>query len=340
MFNSLSSHRLRRRELIAAPFAAQIALTGCSGKRPPATERLVTVVKTNDYSADLTVIIRRLLVEHKVAVRGKKVLLKPNLVEFSSTAPINTDPVFVAAVRDAFQAAGAAQVLIAEGPGHRRITMELAEGAGFFDAIPNFEKSFVDLNLDDVSLTRMVNPSSTLNQLYLPKTAMACDLLVSLPKMKTHHWVGATLAMKNLFGLVPGGVYGWPKNVLHWAGIDEAVVDLYRLFPNQFCIVDGIEGMQGNGPILGARKHAGVIVAGAHPPSVDATCCQIMGINPSRIKYLDLVSRTTGWRLSDIRQIAERTRSVYVPFDLPPGFEGVRLEAERIEERSAGRVVV
>jgi uncharacterized protein (DUF362 family) len=303
-----------------------IPLAACSRKPdPPGPEHLVSVIRASDYAADLTGIVRAILAEHKVEVRDKRVLLKPNLVEFSAGAPINTNPVFVAAVYEAFQAAGAAQVWIAEGPGHRRITMELADAAGFFTAIPGFEKCFVDLNLDEVVLRRIAEPSSSLTKLYLPRTAFACDLLVSLPKMKTHHWVGATLSMKNLFGLVPGGVYGWPKNVLHWAGIDESIVDLHQLFPRQFAIVDGIEAMQGNGPILGVTKHAGVVVAGAYPPSVDATCCQIMGIDPGMIKYLDLVSRKTGWRWHDVRQIGELTRAVHTPFDLPPGFERLRL---------------
>ncbi len=241
---------LRRRDLL---LAAPVALAACSQlsfrERAPQPERLVSVVRAASYSDDLAAAVQRVLTEHKVAVRGKRVVLKPNLVEFSAGAPVNTHPVFVAAVYEAFQEMGAAKVTIAEGPGHRRITMDLAEGAGFFRAMPDFEKRFVDLNLDDVAARRLWKPFSTLTELYLPKTALECDLLVSLPKMKTHHWVGATLSMKNLFGLVPGGVYGWPKNVLHWAGIDECVADLHQLFPNQFCIVDGIEGMQGNGPI-------------------------------------------------------------------------------------------
>ena len=121
-----------------------------------------------------------------------------------------------------------------------------------------------------------------MKSLYLPHTVLDCDLLVSLPKMKTHHWAGATLAMKNLFGLVPGGVYGWPKNVLHWAGIPESIVDLHHLFPRQFAIVDGIVGMEGNGPIQGTPKHAGVLVAGSDVAAVDATCCRIMGIDADR----------------------------------------------------------
>ena len=311
---------MTRRALLAAP----VALAACSRKKS-GPERLVSVVRASDYSADLTSIVRGMLVEHKVAIRGKRILLKPNLVEFSAGAPINTNPILVAAVYEAFVALGAAEVLIAEGPGHRRITMELAECAGFFGAVRDFEKKFVDLNLDDVSQVLLKDPFSRLSSVYFPNTALGADLLVSLPKMKTHHWVGATLSMKNLFGLVPGGVYGWPKNVLHWAGIDECIADLHLRFPNQFCIVDGIEGMQGNGPILGTTRRAGVLVAGAHPPSVDATCCQIMGIDPSGIKYLNLIAGRTGWQSSDVRQIGELAGSAYAPFDLPPGFESLRL---------------
>ncbi len=181
----------------------------------------VSILRANSYSVDLESLIRNLLIEHRVLIRGKSVLLKPNLVEFSAGAPINTNPIFVAAVAAAFRSLGAARVHIAEGPGHRRTTLDMAETAGYFSAIPGFERDFTDLNLDEISRVPLRNPFSTLSELYLPKTALAHDLLVSLPKMKTHHWTGATLSMKNLFGLVPGGVYGWPKNILHWAGIHE-----------------------------------------------------------------------------------------------------------------------
>lgn len=313
---------MRRRDLLKA---APLALTACSGENGPREERRVSVVRAATYSADLSGIVRGLLVEHKVDVRGKRVLLKPNLVEFSSGTPVNTSAVFVAAVYDAFRSLGAASVQIGEGPGHRRITMDLADSAGFFQAFDDFEQRFIDLNLDEVSRVTLRKPFSTLTELYLPNTVLACDLLVSLPKLKTHHWVGATLSMKNLFGLVPGAVYGWPKNLLHWAGIDQCIADLHMLFPRQFCIVDGIDGMQGNGPILGTARHAGVLVAGSHPPSVDATCCQVMGINPAGIKYLDLVAGRTGWRIGDVRQIGELAQSVYTPFELPPGFEALRM---------------
>jgi uncharacterized protein (DUF362 family) len=282
-------------------------------------------VRAPSYSHELSDIIRRILGDHRVAIAGKRILLKPNLVEFSAHAPINTNPVLVSAAMDAFYSLGAASVRIAEGPGHRRMTLDMAEAAGFFSAVPRFEDRFVDLNAADVHRVVLANPVSTLRELYLPDAVFDCDLLVSLPKMKTHHWAGATLAMKNLFGVVPGSVYGWPKNILHWSGIDESIVDLHGLFPSQFAIVDGIEGMEGNGPILGSSKHMGILVAGAHPPSVDATCCQIMRIDPAKIRYLELAAKKLNWNWRDVLQEGERIDSVSSAFALHPDLERLRL---------------
>ncbi|MBV9157003.1 MAG: DUF362 domain-containing protein [Acidobacteriaceae bacterium] len=296
----------------------------CSRSGGPRSPR-VSIVRAKSYSADLEDVFRRILVEHQVPIRGRRVLLKPNLVEFSSENPINTHPLFVAAAAEAFRSLGAREVQIAEGPGHRRMTLDLASAAGYFSSIAGFEKDFTDLNLDEVKRVPLAHPFSTLTELYLPHTALACDLLVSLPKMKTHHWTGATLSMKNLFGLVPGGVYGWPKNPLHWAGIDECVADLYYLFSRQFCLVDAIEAMEGNGPILGTRIRPGVVVAGRHPPSVDATCCRIMGIDPEKIKYLGFVAKRSGWSVNSAHQLGECIRSVKTRFQLIPDLDYLRL---------------
>jgi uncharacterized protein (DUF362 family) len=297
---------------------------GCSHVAERAKHR-VSVVRAKSYSMDLVSVIRRVLLDHQLALAGKSVVLKPNLVEFSTHAPANTHPVFVEAAVEAFRSLGAREVRIAEGPGHRRATLDMAFDAGFFSAIPNFEKSFTDLNLDEVTRVRLANPFSSLSYLYLPNTVLKCDLLVSLPKMKTHHWAGATLSMKNLFGVVPGAVYGWPKNILHWSGIDECIADLHGLFPRQFCLVDGIEGMEGNGPILGTPNAPGLIVAGSHPPSVDATCCRIMQIDPDKIGYLRLAGQRSGWKSASVEQIGEPLSTVRTPFALIPAFQHLRL---------------
>jgi uncharacterized protein (DUF362 family) len=205
----------------------------------------------------------------------------------------------------------------------------MADAAGYFHTVPGFEDRFTDLNLDDVTRFRPRRQFSRLGKLYLPDTVLGADLLVSMPKMKTHHWTGATLSMKNLFGVVPGGVYGWPKNVLHWSGIHECIADLHSFFPRQFALVDGIVGMEGNGPIQGTPKHAGVLVAGSDPVAVDATCCRIMRIDPMQIAYLSLAasSRRDAQLLEpNIRQIGESISSVATTFELLPDFNGLRLE--------------
>jgi uncharacterized protein (DUF362 family) len=311
---------MNRRHFFFGCFGAALACSRVS-QHP---RRRVSIHRARSYGVDLVAIIRRTLIEHGLTVVGKRVVLKPNLVEFSTHAPANTNPIFVASALEAFRSLGARDVRIAEGPGHRRVTLDMACDAGYFSAIPRFEQNFTDLNLDDVTRVPVVNGFSTLSEFYLPHTALGCDLLVSLPKMKTHHWTGATLAMKNLFGLVPGSVYGWPKNVLHWAGIDECVADLHALFPRQFCLVDGIEGMEGNGPILGKRNFPGVIVAGAHPPSVDATCCRIMDIDPHKVRYLALAAQRPGGTSDAVEQIGETVESVKTPFELIPAFAGMR----------------
>jgi uncharacterized protein (DUF362 family) len=302
-------------------FGALSSLALSCSKHVRETSATVSIVKAASYSVELASLIKNILLEHRLEVTGKSVILKPNLVEFNPEAPINTNPAFVAAAAEAFHSLGAASVRIAEGPGHRRMTLDMAEAAGFFSAIPRFESKFTDLNLDEVTRTDFKHPFSTLSSLYLPHTVLAADLLVSLPKMKTHHWAGATLSMKNLFGVVPGGVYGWPKNVLHWAGIDESVADLQGVFPRQFCLVDAIEAMEGNGPILGTRKHMGLIVAGSHPPSVDAACCQIMQIDPRKLRYLTLAASTSRLNIYHAKQIGEDIQSVSAKFALHPDLE-------------------
>jgi len=287
----------------------------------PAGNSAVAVLKARSYSGDL---VRPMLDGARACglnVKGKRVLLKPNLVEFDAATAINTDARVIAAAYEVMQTLGASEVLIGEGPGHRRDTYGLAWQAQYFESIPNFERVFTDLNRDDVTKVENVARES----FYFPNTVLRADLIVSLAKMKTHHWAGATLSMKNFFGVVPGSVYGWPKNKLHYIGINQAIVELNRVFRNTFAIVDGIVGMEGNGPIQGKPKPAGVIVMGRDVVAVDATCCRIMGIDPEKVEYLRLAADMGHVRSNRIAQCGEGIESVRVPFELIDGFRHLRL---------------
>ena len=319
----MTAPRITRRDMLLASAAT---LAGCATVQPdPPSE--VSITRAPAYDQSLYATVRGILAAHQLDVRGKRVVLKPNLVEFEPGSSINTNPLLVHAAFEAFRELGAASVRIAEGPGHRRNTLDMADAAGYFTTVPAFENIFTDLNLDDVSRVYPERQFSRLGKLYLPHTALGADLLVSMPKMKTHHWVGATLSMKNLFGLVPGGIYGWPKNVLHWAGINESIADLHALFPRQFALVDGIIGMEGNGPIQGTPKSMGVLVAGSDPAAVDATCCRIMRIDPLKIGYLQLAAEGKSQIAENqIHQIGESIAAVASPFELIPLFRSYRME--------------
>jgi uncharacterized protein (DUF362 family) len=171
-----------------------------------------------------------------------------------------------------------------------------------------------------------------LRKLVFPLTLRRADLIVSLPKMKTHHWAGVTLAMKNFFGVMPGVYYGWPKNVLHHVGIPQSILDICAAVRPHLAIVDGIIGMEGDGPIMGTPKAAGVLVMGTNLPAVDATCARIMGLDPWRIAYLAGSSGRLGPIAEPhIAQRGERLGSMIQPFQLldDPSMDVFRASSRR-----------
>jgi uncharacterized protein (DUF362 family) len=256
-------------------------------------------------------------------VRGKRVLLKPNLVEFDAATVVNTDAAVIAAALEVFHQLGALEVKIGEGPGHRRDTLDLADDARYRASVPKFDGIFTDLNRDDVSPVPNFAGES---EFYFPNTVLGADLIVSLAKMKTHHWAGATLSMKNFFGVVPGSVYGWPKNKLHYLGIAESIVALNRQFRSKaFAIVDGVVGMEGNGPIQGTPKPAGVLVMGRDLVAVDATCARVMGIDPEKMGYLRMAADLGHVHAGRIEQRGETIASVRTNFALLDEYKSLRL---------------
>jgi len=285
----------------------------------------VAIRRVASYSADLAGILIETIAEFDLAIRGKTVLLKPNLVEADLTGAINTHPALIGAAREAFLKLGAARVMVGEAPAHERDTEAIVEAIHLRDYIGALDRSFVDLNVDDVRAVPLRTRASSLKELCLPRTVLEADLVVSMPKMKTHHWAGVTLSMKNLFGIVPGSCYGWPKNILHWVGIDRAILDINSTVRPGFAIVDGIIGMEGNGPIQGTAKQAEVLILGDDPVAVDATAARVMGILPEKVDYLARAGYLLGHiAAGKIHIMGERISDVHNPFELIERFQRLR----------------
>ena len=115
-----------------------------------------------------------------------------------------------------------------------------------------------------------------------------------MPKLKTHHWAGLTASMKNFFGVVPGAVYGWPKNILHVHGIDSSILDLNATIRPHFAIVDAVTAMEGDGPIMGRARHVGCVAMGSDLVAVDSTVARMIGLDPRKLRYLDEAGRFLG----------------------------------------------
>ena len=166
------------------------------------------MAKASDYGADLAAIIVAGMRELGVApaeVAGKRILIKPNLVEPRRGAEhINTHPAVVLGAAEAFLRLGAAGVVVGEGSGHCRDALMVLEESGLGEALRGERLPFVDLNADDWEDVPNAGGASGLASFALPLTLRRADWVVSVAKMKTHHWAGVTLSMKNLFGVLPG----------------------------------------------------------------------------------------------------------------------------------------
>ena len=251
------------------------------------------------------------------AVRGRRVLLKPNMVEPIRSAPhMTTRPEVLLAAVEVFRDWGA-EVTVGEAPGHVRDTEMALWESRIGEALDAAKVPFADLNYEEVRWVKNAGGESPLDGFYFPKSVVEADLIVSMPKMKTHHWVGFTASMKNLYGVIPGIKYGWPKNVLHYSGIPQTVVDINASLPNRIAIVDGIECMEGDGPIMGSPKQMGLVVVGSNLTAVDATIARLMGLEPSRVSYMRLADGKLG-PIHDrsIVQRGEGLRPLISPFEI------------------------
>jgi uncharacterized protein (DUF362 family) len=261
-------------------------------RRPPRSR--VAILPASQYSEKLVGLLWQGLGLFSLNIKGKSVLLKPNVVDYIPGAEINTNPLLIVAAAECFRRLGARQVIVGEGPGHQRDTQLLLAESGLGSLLKEQKIAFVDLNRDDLAKIELRTDYSGLRHLWFPQSVLDADFLVSMPKVKSHHWSGVTLSMKNLFGTVPGAKYGWPKNILHWRGIGQTIVDIAATLPIHFVIADAIVCMEGNGPLAGTSRRLDRIVLSDDPVAADATCARLMGFSPERIAYIAETAKFLG----------------------------------------------
>ncbi len=300
---------MNRREFLNWSFRA-LAISGlghitvgCSRRSEP-----VTILSVPDLRKDFRLDFARVMTDDNLAVRGKRVLLKPNFVEFHQGRPINTDVHLIRQISEACLSLGAKEVVVAEAAGHRRDPWYSMSNPILKE---NLDPQIRCIDLNHGAAVRMRNKGlyTHLPYFYVAEPVANADIVISMPKLKTHHWVGITLSMKNLFGTLPGIFYGWPKNLLHQRGIENSILDLAMTVPVHYAIVDGVIGMEGDGPIMGTAKPVGAVIMGKNLLAVDSTSARIMGFDPRKITYLTMAgSHFPGLREEEISHHGESPR--------------------------------
>lgn len=310
-----------RRALIAGSLGAVAGKPAYHVCRKQARSR-VAVLRAESYLANLTELLHRGLGLFHLDVRGKTILLKPNLVDYIPGNHINTHPLLVSAAIECFRELGAAEVIVGEGPGHQRDTELVLSESGMTEALRQQRVRFVDLDRDELVERPMLATYMGLKYLWLPRTVLASHFIVSMPKVKTHHWSGVSLSMKNMFGVVPGAKYGWPKNVLHWKGIERSILDICGTVTIHFVIADAILAMEGNGPLNGNPRPLNRIVLADDPVAADATCARLMGLDPEKVVHIrgaaQFLGNSSGVRID---QLAEPVSASATPFQTVSEFE-------------------
>lgn len=313
---------MKRREFLkGAALLANAAAFGQVAPNPVRQSCPVTLLPMPDYSRDMEKEIASVMAADGLVIKGKRVLIKPNFVEAHGGRPINTHPAVIAGTAHACLRLGAAEVFVGEASGHRRDPWFSVLNPSLRSILDKRVRC-LDLNHGDAISLENRGRMTGLPVFYVARPVAEADILISLPKMKTHHYAGVTLSLKNLFGTLPGIYYGWPKNLLHFKGIERSILDLARSIKIHYVLVDGAIGMEGDGPIMGKARPVGVLVLSAFPLAADATASRLMGFDPRKILYLVQAGRfLPGLRAEDISLRGENPRKFATRFECLDDFK-------------------
>ncbi len=228
----------------------------------------------------------KLILGLKVGWSVRKVAIKVNLCDYRlAESGATSDPrVVEALVLSVFRHYGNPEVAIVETDSSGTSCEALFSMLGFRTLEKKLGVSLV--NLRRCEWQDFTFPGSHFNKLKVPTPVIESDLVINHPKMKTHGKTKVTLALKNMFGCVRDKYKAKYHPVL-----DNVIVDVNRAVRSDNIVVDGIVAMEGWGPTYGTPKHAGLLIGGRNPVSVDSFCASVMGFSPRSVKHIALAEK-------------------------------------------------
>lgn len=251
--------------------------------------------------------------------RSERVLVKPNLLAAKPReAAVTTDPEVVRAVLMLLKEAGAVPV-VGDSPG-LGTARKAAEKNGILAVCNEMGVELIELK----TLSVVENPGGrTFKKLEVAREAIECNCIVNVPKLKTHAQMYLTMAIKNLFGCVPGKL----KPQWHLsAGVESQhfaamLLDLCLFLSPRLSVMDAVTAMEGNGPGNGDPRHVGLVFAGQDPVAVDAVGAAVAGASADDVPLLK-AARLWGFKQAEadsVEVLGEAIEDVRVEgFKFPP----------------------
>jgi uncharacterized protein (DUF362 family)/NAD-dependent dihydropyrimidine dehydrogenase PreA subunit len=278
---------------------------------------IVSIKRVADYQAERVQSVMRECLEplggmQAVVKPGQTVLIKPNLLGgFPVDQAVTTHPAVVRAAILLTQEAGG-RVWVGDSPGMGTLE-RVAAGCGLAPVLAETGAQLVDLSTPD----EFEAPDNVVaKRITLAKALREVDVLISLPKLKTHAQMTLTAALKNQYGLVPGTLKSqWHFRLERPEWLAALILDINRVARPALALMDAVIAMEGLGPSAGKPRWIGALLASRDLAAVDTMACHLIGLDPLRVPTL-AAARKQHWgatALEDITIVGDDWRPMRVP---------------------------
>ncbi len=249
----------------------------------------VSIVRCSDYSNAKSAIKESLNLIgglEKIISPGNRVLLKPNVLAIRPPEDaVTTHPAVVAAMCELVSEVGGIPI-IGDGSGIVKpgstTTSQALKVSGIEDVASRYGAELI--NFETYGYAEVDVPGAKqFSRLYISKAVLEADIIISLPKLKTHELTLYTGAVKNFFGTVPQKNRKQAHFLEDRSRFGEAIIDIYSIVKPHLGVMDGVVGMEGNGPSNGTPISAGVIIASYDCVSLDIIASELIGIDPLKV---------------------------------------------------------
>ncbi len=247
------------------------------------------------------------LIDYKKAfLNWKRVLIKVNFITTKTwDTGATTDPVVVEALIKKLKDDVPAELYVVESDATGTNADKAFEATGMKEMCERYGVECLNLRHIKDQVTIKIPNNETLKTITVPRIVTE-SAVISAAKLKTHSQTGATLGMKNMFGLLPDKF----KAKFHFRGISKVIVDINTVLKPTLTVIDGFVGMEGRGPVSGDPVQMDLIIAGVDPVATDSTACRVMGIDPYEIRHITKAFNKKLGEIEEIEIVGEKIEDV------------------------------